>query len=106
MDDLHIGTQSVRFDAPPSILSFAAIGGKKEQEGPLASYFDFLSSDTTFGQKSWEKAESELQKRALDTALHMGLATHLVVDQDLALALLERPRGATPRGVRDRAPSG
>lgn len=70
MDDLHIGTQSVRFDAPPSILSFAAIGGKKEQEGPLASYFDFLSSDTTFGQKSWEKAESELQKRALDTALH------------------------------------
>ena len=50
MDDLHIGTQSVRFDAPPSILSFAAIGGKKEQEGPLASYFDFLSSDTTFGQ--------------------------------------------------------
>ena len=40
MDDLHIGTQSVRFDAPPSILSFAAIGGKKEQEGPLASYFD------------------------------------------------------------------
>ena len=43
---------------------------------------------------------------ALDTALHMGLATHLVVDQDLALALLERPRGATPRGVRDRTPSG
>ena len=29
-----------------------------------------MSSDTTFGQKSWEKAESELQKRALDTALH------------------------------------
>ena len=70
MDNLHIGAQSVRFDAPPSILSFAAIGGKKEQEGPLASYFDFLSGDTTFGQKSWEKAESELQKRALDTALH------------------------------------
>ena len=37
MDDLHIGAQSVRFDAPPSSLSFAAIGGKKEQEGPLAS---------------------------------------------------------------------
>ena len=68
MDDLHIGAQSVRFDAPPSILSFAAIGGKKEQEGPLASYFDFLSGDTTFGQKSWEKAESELQKRALPQA--------------------------------------
>ena len=55
MDDLHIGAQSVRFDAPPSILSYAAIGGKKEQEGPLASYFDFLSSDTTFGQDSFAR---------------------------------------------------
>ena len=72
MDDLHIGTQSVRFDAPPSILSFAAIGGKKEQEGPLASYFDFLSSDTTFGQKSWEKAESE---RSMKTSLIQRLVS-------------------------------
>ena len=51
-------------------------------------------------------AGGRVKAEALETALHMGLATHLVVDQDLALALLERPRGATPRGVRDRAPSG
>ena len=50
--------------------------------------------------------EGRVKAEALDTALHMGLATHLVVDQDLALALLERPRGATPRGVRDRTPGG
>ena len=51
-------------------------------------------------------AGGRVKAEALDTALHMGLATHLVVDQDLALALLERPRGATPRGVRDRTPRG
>ena len=51
-------------------------------------------------------AGGRVKAEALDTALHMGLATHLVVDQDLALALLERPRGATPRGVRDSTPSG
>ena len=51
-------------------------------------------------------AGGRVKAEALDTALHMGLATHLVVDQDLALALLERPRGATPRGVRDRTPGG
>lgn len=51
-------------------------------------------------------AGGRVKAEALDTALHMELATHLVVDQDLALALLERPRGATPRGVRDRTPSG
>ena len=51
-------------------------------------------------------AGGRVKVEALDTALHMGLATHLVVDQDLALALLERPREVTPRGVRDRTPSG
>ena len=51
-------------------------------------------------------AGGRVKAEALDTALHMGLATHLVVDQDLALALLERPRGAIPRGVHDRTPSG
>ncbi len=51
-------------------------------------------------------AGGRVKAEALDTALHMGLATHLVVDQDLALALLERPRGATPLGVRDSTPSG
>ncbi len=51
-------------------------------------------------------AGGRVKAEALGTALHMGLATHLVVDQDLALALLERPRGATPPGVRDRTPGG
>ena len=51
-------------------------------------------------------AGGRVKAEALDMALHMGLATHLVVDQDLALALLERPRGATPRGVRERTPDG
>ena len=51
-------------------------------------------------------AGGRVKAEALGTALHMGLATHLVVDQDLALALLERPRGATPRGVLDSTPSG
>ena len=94
MDDLHIGAQSVRFDAPPSILSFAAIGGKKEQEGPLASYFDFLSGDTTFGQKSWEKAESELQKRALDTALRKLDAKYRDLDALFAGDLLNQCIGS------------
>ena len=68
METLHLGEQSIRFAAPPSILSFAAIGGKKESEGPLGADFDECSADTTFGQKSWEKAESRLQQLAFDTA--------------------------------------
>lgn len=47
-----------------------------------------------------------VKTKALDTTFHMELITHLVVDQDLTLALLERSCGTTPREVRDRTLSG
>ena len=62
------GAQTLVFESKPVILSHAAIGGKKESEGPLAAYFDFLGKDAKLGQKTFEKAESKLQELALDTA--------------------------------------
>ena len=62
------GAQTLVFESKPVILSRAAIGGKKEGEGPLAAYFDFLGKDAKLGQKTFEKAESKLQELALDTA--------------------------------------
>ena len=53
------------FPTPPVVAAHAAIGGKKEGEGPLAACFDALSADNFFGQSSWEAAEKEL---ALQTA--------------------------------------
>ena len=69
MNRKHLGRQSVRFDFPPSILSYASVVGKKEGEGPLAAYFDQISTDTHFGQTTWEKAESQMQTLALQEAL-------------------------------------
>lgn len=68
MGNLHRGRQSLIFDKHPAILATAAIGGKKEQEGPLAAYFDYTSTDTKFKQSSWEKAEQTMQAMALETA--------------------------------------
>ena len=68
MGTLHRGRQSIVFDRRPAILSAAAIGGKKEREGPLAAYFDETTADTTFHQLSWEKAESKMQALALESA--------------------------------------
>ncbi len=65
----HLGRQSIRFDFPPSILSYASVVGKKEGQGPLAAYFDEISEDTKFGQETWEKAESQMQSLALQSAL-------------------------------------
>lgn len=56
----------------PSICSYAAAGGKMEGEGPLGSCFDYLSEDSCFGESSWEKAESRLQRHALEKALAKG----------------------------------
>ena len=38
------------FPTPPVVAAHAAIGGKKEGEGPLAACFDELSADNFFGQ--------------------------------------------------------
>lgn len=57
------------FDQPPSVLGFAAVGGKREAEGPLADGFDLLETDTTFGEKSWERAESKMQAICADLAI-------------------------------------
>lgn len=57
---------------PPSIRSFAAAVGRMEGEGPLGSCFDYVSEDSTFGENTWEKAESRLQQHALEHALAKG----------------------------------
>ena len=68
MASLHTGGQTVIFDRSPVIISHAAVGGRMEGEGPLKDSFDYLSRDTRFGQKTFEKAETKLQELALDTA--------------------------------------
>lgn len=64
-----MGKQSIQFGEAVHILSGAAIVGKKEGEGPLGKYFDIVGEDAMFGCKSWEEAESTLQKEAAQLAL-------------------------------------
>ena len=63
---MHIGTQTLAFSAPPVIAAGASVVGRKEGEGPLRERFDRISSDSYFGQKSWEKAESTMQQQCFD----------------------------------------
>ena len=48
--------------------SASAVGGK-EADGPLGKSFDLRDPCDRFGMKTWEKAESEMQRLALNTAL-------------------------------------
>lgn len=69
MENAHRGKQSFVFVESPAILSYASVAGKKEAEGPLGSTFDRTAKDTKFGQESWEKAETQMQKTAMELAL-------------------------------------
>lgn len=63
------GKQSIVFEKTPYIISSASIAGKKESEGPLGKLFDVVGKDDLFGEKTWEEAESALQKEACLLAL-------------------------------------
>ena len=69
MNNKRIGRRTVALEHPPSVISYANIGGKLEGEGPLREHFDELDQDSFFGEKTWEKAESMMQKRVLQRAL-------------------------------------
>ena len=60
------------FDDPPRVLSYASVVGKKEGEGPLSRDFDYISNDNTFGEQTWEKAESRMMSMAFERVLNKG----------------------------------
>lgn len=80
---------------PPTMASFAAVVGKKEGEGPLASCFDLVNEDTRFGQDSYEKAESEMQKQAVELALKKGNFKNTDIDLIFAGDLLNQCIGSS-----------
>ncbi len=67
--DQTIGQQSIEFQNAPHIISSASVVGPKEGEGPLGEWFDLVAPDAQLGEDTWEKAESTLQKEALQLAI-------------------------------------
>ena len=64
-----VGKQSIEFGTPVRIRCSASVVGKKEGQGPLGHLFDKICTDDTFGTKSWEAAESALQKTTVELCL-------------------------------------
>ncbi len=62
------GSRTVRFDNPPSLVAAASIVGDVEGSGPLGASFDLVLKDDTWGESSWEKAESKMFEQAVRMA--------------------------------------
>jgi len=65
----HLGKASIKLEEPVYIIGSASVVGTKEGEGPLGLLFDMVGEDDLFGGKSWEEAESNLQKNAVYLAM-------------------------------------
>ncbi len=97
---VKISRATLQMSHSPRITASAAVGGKKEGEGPLAKSFDLLCDDTTFGEQSWEKAESRMQKDALHKALIKAKCSPADLDILFAGDLLNQCISST-YGLRD-----
>ena len=100
MTSRRLGRQTVALLRPPSVVSYANVGGKFEANGPLAGHFDLLCTDSFFGKDTWEQAESAMQQEALTRALEKGGLTPAELDYVLAGDLLNQCIG-TAFGLRD-----
>ena len=86
----RLGRQTARLERPPALLGWAAVGGKKEGEGPLRRGFDLLSEDSYFGEASWEKAETRMLRACFDLACGKAGLAPAALDAVLAGDLLNQ----------------
>ena len=95
MTTKKLGRQTVALAHPPSVAGHANVVGKKEGEGPLADSFDQINQDDSFGEKTWEKAESAMQKRVLGRALEKAGLSPADLDYIFAGDLLNQCIGSS-----------
>lgn len=90
-----MGIEVIELKNKPCVLSYAAVAGKKEANGPLKDLFDIINLDTSMGQDSWEKAESKFQQAAIEKAIEKGSLTAQDVDLIFAGDLLAQCAGSS-----------
>lgn len=83
-NNARVSRQTWQFTENVRIQSSSAVGGPKEAEGPLASFFDKTYDDLYAGQETWEKAEKQLMEDAVRYTLQK--ANKIESDVDLILA--------------------
>ncbi len=94
------GKNTIHLNQKPSIIGYAAAVGKKEAEGPLGKYFDIAYGDEFCGEKTFEKAETHMQKAAIEKAVKKAGLQKTQIDLAFAGDLLNQCIGSS-FGMRD-----
>ena len=76
------------------IASTATVVGQKEADGAISGWFDIVMPDDEWGEKSWEKTESKMQKEAVKLAVSKADMTLNDIDKIFSGDLLNQCIGA------------
>lgn len=76
----RLGRQTVLMERGVYITASASIVGQKEKEGPLGDSFDVVLPDAEWGEETWEKTESKMQREAVKLAVQK--AGHQLSEMD------------------------
>ena len=90
-----IGKRTLLTENKPTIISSGSVVGKKEHEGPLSKEFDYYTIDSYFDEKTFEKAESKLQRTAVQIALDKAGLKPPQIDKIFAGDLLNQCIGSS-----------
>ena len=85
-----LGRQTLLLPSAPAIVGHAAVVGQKEGEGPLKACFDYISDDSYFGEKTWEKAESRMIKQCFELGCQKAALSPASLDFVLSGDLLNQ----------------
>lgn len=91
----RLGGQTIYLQSAPTIIGYASVVGKKEGEGPLRNTFDYISDDSHFGEKTWEKAESAMLKRCFDMSCGKACITPSSLNYIFSGDLLDQCMGSS-----------
>lgn len=97
------GSQTFVYDCAPCIAARTSIAGPKEGKGPLGDEFDVVLEDDLLGMKSWELAEGEMVRQAVEmTAQRANLPldqVQLMISGDLNNQIIASSFAARALGV-------
>ena len=92
-----------KLKTPIHFRSWAAVGGYEERRGPLGDKFDFCDTSDKFGQKTFEIAEAEMGRVALNISLSKSGLSHsdieLLVAGDLQNQCVASSTGLSSFGI-------
>lgn len=95
-----ISKRTFQFTTPPNIKAYSSTVGKEEGDGSLGKCFDYISQDSYFGEDSWEKAESTMQRMTIERAIEKANLTPKDIDFLLSGDLINQCTSTT-YGIKD-----